>query len=221
MGKVAGESRLGVLVVDDHELVRQGMAQMIENTSFLKVIGEAADLKDAISILQGCEPAVAVIDLSLKNGDGFELIAMISSGYPDVKIVVSSMHEDAVHVERSLRVGAHGYVAKSAPSDTLIEAIQSVLDGKIFLPNELSERVLRRLKEAEVEASSLGSLSEREREVFGLVGEGLTAARIAERLNRSPKTIETHIARMKEKLGVTSAHELYRTAFLAGMEDDS
>lgn len=202
-----------VVIVDDHDLVRQGMAKLIENTPSLALLGEAEGIDDAKALFAHQTPGVAIIDLSLKKGDGCDLIRYIAQEHPETKIVVLSMHEDAVRVQEALHAGAHGYVAKSAPAHTLIEAIEEVVKGELYLPPELASRVLSRLQDDAIERPSIDLLSVREHEIFDLIGKGLTTRQAAETLNRSVKTIESHIERIKLKLVVKTGHELHRLAY--------
>ncbi len=202
-----------MLVVDDHELIRQGVAKLIKGTSFLTLTGEAESIDEAKVLLSQGAPDVAVVDLSLRDGHGRDLIRHVAQHHPETRIVVLSIHEDAMHVQEAFTAGAHGYVAKSDSADTLVDAIREVLRGERYLPPQLAGRVLARLQSGGAGEAVFGLLSKREREIFQLIGQGLTTRQIAEALHRSPKTIESHLERIKEKLGADSARALHQLAF--------
>ena len=211
-GRVARKSR--VFIVDDHPLVREGLANLINEQDDLIVCGEAEDSAEAITTLATARPDVALIDISLKNESGLELIKNLGVQFPRVALIVLSMHDEALYAERALRAGARGYVMKRETTKSVLASIRQVLEGDVYV----SERVVNRITarsggSREAAASSpVERLSDRELEIFRLLGEGRTPSQIACDLNLSLKTIQAYCARAKEKFGVTSLTELLRAA---------
>ncbi|MBI5758116.1 MAG: response regulator transcription factor [Planctomycetales bacterium] len=204
-----------VLIVDDHPSVREGLALRISRQPGLKVCGEAANVADALALIATTHPDVAVIDISLKDGNGIDLIKRIKSRGDPVRMLVCSMHSDALYAERAIRAGALGYISKEHATDKIIEAIQRVLDGKLYVSEHVAETLLHHALVGESQPaghSPVELLSDRELEAFGLLGQGLDTHQIAARMHVSPKTIETYRVRIKEKLHVTSVPELIRRA---------
>ena len=211
-GRVARKSR--VFIVDDHPLVREGLTNLINEQDDLIVCGEAEDSAEAITGLGTARPDVALIDISLKNESGLELIKNLGVQFPRVALIVLSMHDEALYAERALRAGARGYVMKRETTKSVLASIRQVLEGDVYV----SERVVNRITarsggSREAAASSpVERLSDRELEIFRLLGEGRTPSQIACDLNLSLKTIQAYCARAKEKFGVTSLTELLRAA---------
>ncbi len=205
------ESRkMKVLVVDDHEIMRQGLAQLIGQEADLTVCGEAPDADGAISAIEHYAPDVAVVDISLKNSSGINLIKTIRERWPELPILVLSMHDETFYAERALRAGARGYVTKAEVSAKVVEGIREVLNGGVFVSKKIAKRMLRKLIDGNyaVEQFPLDRLTDREFEVFELIGRGQPTRGIAERLHVSPKTIEAHREHIKRKLGINTATEL-------------
>jgi len=202
------------MVVDDHPLVRSGFPQLIESEPDLMVCCEAADMKEALALIKHCTPDLAIIDLSLPDGNGLELIKRIQSMHPIIPILVSSMHDEDLFAERALRAGAKGYINKQEAGEEVIVATRQVLDGRIYLSTHMIERL--KLEQAGKPQAPIQSpvehLSNRELEVYELIGNGMTTSEIAGKLHLSIKTIETHRANIKTKLGLCSAGELTRSA---------
>jgi DNA-binding NarL/FixJ family response regulator len=204
-----------VLIVDDHPAVREALAMRIAQQSDLEVCGEADDAGAALHLVADLKPDIAVIDISLKTGNGIDLIKRIKNHNDSVRLLVWSMHSEALYAERALRAGAMGYITKEEATEQIIIAIRRVLDGKIFLNESVAEQLLYRAVhkgEPGIQRSPLENLSDREMEVFQHIGRGLETQQIAEKLHVSPKTVETYRARIKEKLNLTSATELVRRA---------
>ncbi len=203
-----------VFVVDDHPLVREWLVSLIRRRPDLEVCGQAEDAATALSSIAATRPGVAIVDLSLKGGSGLELIKDLRAQHPAVRILVLSMHEDASYAERALRAGARGYVMKREATGQIIEAIYQVLSGKVYA----NEKLLARLAESIIEGSpgKSGSpadlLSDRELEVFRLLGGGLETRQVAERMKLSIKTVQCYAARIKEKLHLDNASKLMREA---------
>jgi DNA-binding NarL/FixJ family response regulator len=203
-----------VLIVDDHELLRQGLRAMISSDRGLEVCGEASDQASAMQLARQCDPNIVVVDVSLGDTNGLDLVKLLRKHCPDSKMIVSTMHEEKVYGERALRAGAHGYVCKQDPAGTVLTAIRQVLDGKLAFSEELTNRVLQRAmhEHGRVEESPVSTLSGRELEVFRLIGQGLKAHDIAKRLHVSPSTLDTYRSRLKSKLNAASGAELTRHA---------
>lgn len=209
-----GESCARILIVDDHPLVRLGLRQLISDEANLEVCGEAEGASQALELMARLKPDVAVIDISLKEGNGVELLKKAKSRFKSVKLLVYSMHDEVLFAERTLRAGAMGYVNKQTANESIVAAIEQVLEGKIVVSDRVTERMLARMASSDERGAMepVASLSNRELEVFELIGRGLTMREIADRLNRSIKTIETHRERLKRKLSLDGPNELLRRA---------
>lgn len=203
-----------VLIVDDHPIVREGLRALISQQPDLVVCGEAESVQDALELVESREPDIAVIDISLKDSDGLELIRRIRSMDSSIRMLVSSMHDESLYARRSLRAGALGFVSKENAARQIIDAIRRVLEGRIYLSQEMSEQLLSQMirHEDEPDYRSVESLSDRELEVFRCIGRGLTTREIAARLNLSVKTVETYRQRIREKLALRNGAELARRA---------
>ena len=203
-----------VLIVDDHPIVRRGLADLIGHQPDLEVCGEAADVTEAMQVVEATQPDVVLVDLALKSGHGIELVEQIKARRDGIKMLVSSMHDEMLFAERTLRAGAMGYIAKQEPTENLLEAIHQVLRGEIYLSPRMSSRLLHHVVGGKaLEEDPIASLSNRELEVFEMIGDGLGSREIAEKLHLSIKTIESHREHMKAKLGLTRATELVSYAF--------
>jgi DNA-binding NarL/FixJ family response regulator len=209
-----------ILVVDDHPLVRAGLAALINAEPDMQICGEAAGQGEALQYLRESPPDLAIIDISLSEGSGFGLIRHIKASGLPVRMLVLSMHDDSLYAERALRAGAMGYINKQEASEHVIDAIRKVLAGRVYLSDRVTERILLGLTQdtMQEDSSYLSSLSNRELEVFWMIGEGVGASDIAKRLHLSVKTIETHRDKLKKKLGLESASELNRFAMQWVME---
>jgi DNA-binding NarL/FixJ family response regulator len=204
-----------VLIVDDHPAVREALAVRISRQDDLTVCGEASDLSDALRILGETDPDVIVVDITLKTGDGIDLIKRIKSHNTNARVVVWSMHSESLYAERALRAGALGYVNKDQATDTILEAIRRVLAGKIYLSEALAERMLHRAvggDSDELTRSPVEVLADRELEVFRLIGQGVKTSDIAKQMHLSVKTIETYRDRIRHKLDLTDGAAMARYA---------
>src|SRR5262245_21298104 len=213
MGRKKPESRAPVLIVDDHPAVREALALRIGRQPDLEVCGEAADMSEALRLVADTQPDVAVVDISLKTGNGIDLVKRIKDRNDHVRILVWSMHSESLYAERALRGGALGYITKDQATDKIVEAIRRVLAGKVWLSEAMAERLLQRavgVGRPEVTRTPLDTLADRELEVFRLIGQGVKTAEIAERLHLSVKTVETYRDRIRQKLdlmdGTALAH---------------
>lgn len=202
-----------VLIVDDHPVVRRGLAELINDETDMEVCGEASDAPDALRQVEVKHPDVVVVDISLQAGNGIELIQQIKEHDERVKTLVSSMHDESLFAERALRAGAMGYINKQEPTERVIDAIREVLSGQVYLSARMANRLLQSVVGGETLGQDpIGTLSNRELEVFELIGQGLTTKKIAGRLHLSPKTIETHREKIKTKLNLSNSTELSRRA---------
>ena len=209
-----------ILIVDDHPLVRSGFAQLIGDCPDLEVCGEAGDMAEALDQIEAARPDLAIIDLSLAGGSGLDLIERIKSQDKDILMLVASMHDETLYAERVLAAGARGYINKQEAQDSIIRAIRQVLAGRVYLSQQMTDRLLSGMVDVTGEKRDIDSLSNRELQVFELIGQGVSTSRIAEQLNLSTKTIETHQAHIKKKLGLSSAHQLTQRAIRWVMEQD-
>jgi DNA-binding NarL/FixJ family response regulator len=204
-----------VLIVDDHPVVREGLSMRIAAQSDLEVCGEAEDVPGALTLLTSSRPDVAVIDLSLKNGNGLDLVRRVKEKHDTVRVLVWSMYPESLYAERALRAGAQGYLHKGQATHHVLAAIRAILQGKVYVSGDLADQLLRRAVGSKAdERSPIDSLSDRELETFQLIGQGTTTEVIAERMHVSPKTVETYRARIKEKLGLSNVTELVQRAAL-------
>jgi DNA-binding NarL/FixJ family response regulator len=202
-----------VFLVDDHPLVREGLANLINHQDDLAVCGEAEDSCGATTGIEKTRPDVALIDISLKNESGLELVKNLESKFPTVALIVLSMHDEALYAERALRAGARGYVMKRETTKSMLTAIRCVLEGDTYVSNRVVNLMARRMSSRKAAAKSpVERLSDRELEIFRLLGQGRTTSQIAEDLRLSLKTVQAYCARAKEKFGVNSLTELLRAA---------
>lgn len=209
-----------ILIVDDHPLVRTGFAQLIGDCPDLEVCGEAGDMAEAMQQIEEVQPDLAIIDLSLAGGSGLDLIERIKARHKNVLMLVASMHDETLYAERVLTAGARGYINKQEAQDRIIQAIRTVLGGKVYLSRAMTERLLSGMVDADADKRDIDNLSNRELQVFELIGQGVPAGQIAKQLNLSVKTIETHQAHIKKKLGLSSAHELTQRAIRWVMDQE-
>jgi DNA-binding NarL/FixJ family response regulator len=202
-----------VLIVDDHPVLRRGLAMLINAESDLAVCAEAQDSAEAMAALAGQEPDIVLLDLVLRNESGLDLIAVMRAASPRLPILVISMHEESLYAERAIRAGARGFITKHAAEEKIVSAVRAVLSGEIYLDGKYAARLLGlRLLGAEEADSTLGRLSNRELEVFRHMGRGQRPTQIARLLHLSVRTIETHQANIKDKLGLETAAALYEYA---------
>ena len=212
-------ARYRVFVVDDHPMLRAGLRELINKQPDLEVCGEAGNTSDALSEIARCRPDVLVTDLSMPGRSGAELIKDALALQPRLSILVVSMHDERIHAARALRAGARGYLMKEAGPEKLLTALRKVAAGEVYASEQLSARLLDTFvgRPAREPKTPLEKLSDREFEVFRLLGEGLPTPDIAERLNLSAKTVATHRARIKTKLAIGTVSELisYATRWVA------
>lgn len=208
---VGGSKKL--IVVDDHPVIRDGLAILINSEADLQVVGEANDLADALQVIEATRPDVAIIDVSLETSSGLELVRELKARFPKVRVLVWSMYEESLYAERAIQAGALGYINKRNVRECAIEAIRTVLAGDIYLSPEYSAKVLNRLQRGKIDCKCPATLlTDRELEAFTLFGQGLKTSEIAERMELTPNTIETYRSRIKTKLQLKHSVELVREA---------
>jgi len=212
---------LRIVIVDDHPIVRKGLTELINHEPGMVVCGESDTADGGLARIRADRPAVAIVDLSLGLDSGLQLLKTLNVSLPDVNVLILSMHDETLHAERALAAGARGYIMKHAAMQHLIGAIRCVASGKTYVSPEMSERIVARVtgrRDGPPATAPFDRLTDREREVLTLIGRGLGTRDIAQQLAVSVKTVETHQARIKEKLGLTHVRELTRAAVNWGLQ---
>jgi DNA-binding NarL/FixJ family response regulator len=221
LAEKTGGAKARVFIVDDHPIVRQGLSELISHELDLEVCGEAVDADCALGTIDDAKPDVVVLDISLGKGmGGVELIKEIKARHEDVKMIAWSMHDEKLYAERCLSAGALGYISKEAPPEDFLAALRKVLSGKVYLSENMSDRLLSRIAKGtdELQKPSIEALSDRELEVFELIGKGMTTRQIAQNLHLSVKTVETYRENLKVKLNLPNSTELVRHAVQWNLE---
>jgi DNA-binding NarL/FixJ family response regulator len=211
--KSAQAAKRQLFLVEDHPVTREGFAQLINYQSDLHVCGQAGTASKAILGIETLNPDAVIIDLSLAESSGLELIKHFKARYPNLGILVLSTHDESLYAERALRAGARGYVMKQAPTSEVMKAIRQVLTGELYLSDAIRTKLVQKqLHEGHHRGSELERLSDRELEIFQMIGHGQTTRQISAKLHVSVSTVETHRAHIKEKLRLSNAMELVRRA---------
>jgi DNA-binding NarL/FixJ family response regulator len=208
------DERRRIVLVDDHAMLREGLAQAIGGEADLVVCGAAETAAEALEVIADTQPNLVIVDLALKDSDGLDLIKDIRARWPRLPVLVVSMHEDVLYAERALRSGASGYVTKREATRTLVRAIRRVLGGEIHLSDAVAAQIASQVVGATRPRAGLvvEKLSDRELQVFRLIGQGLSAREISDQLHLDLSTVDTYRARLKDKLGLANAGELLRAA---------
>jgi len=203
-----------VLIVDDHPIVRQGLAQLINQEKDLEVCGQAGDAHEAMQAIRQLNPDMVIVDIGLGDTSGVELIKDLKIQYPDLPVLTLSMYDEAVYGERALRAGARGYVMKQEATEKVVTAIRRVLAGEVYVSSGMAAKMVSKFVGGgtRTTGSPADSLSDRELEVFRMIGEGFSTREMAEKLHLSIKTVETYRAHIKDKLGLQDTNELLRSA---------
>lgn len=203
-----------VLIVDDHAIVRYGMGVLLSGADDLTLCGEAASYDEALTAIRELRPDVAVIDIILHDRSGLDLIRQLRAEGQTLPLLVLSMHNEATHAEKALRAGAQGYIMKEEADEVLVEALRTVLSGKLHVSGSINEKLLRTYVDTDGDGAPGGieSLTSREKEIFECLGKGLTTRKIAEQFNLSPRTVEVHRSSIKKKLECEDSAQLLRTA---------
>ncbi len=209
-----GNEPARILIVDDHPLVREGIAARIARQGDMETCGEAAEVNEALNQVGATRPDLVIIDISLKDGNGIELVKEIKRQYKSIKMLVLSMFDESLYAERALRAGAMGYINKGEDREKVIDAIRQILRGNRYLSPRMTDRMIAQAVDVPKARSSIETLSDRELEVFTLIGQGHSTGAIANILHRSVHTIDTHRERIKSKLKLCNSAELTRHAML-------
>ena len=209
-----GKNPTRVLLVDDHPIVRERLADIIHRQPDLRVCAEAEDRAQALHAIEREQPDLAIVDLTLKDSDGLELIKDLHSRWPEILVLVVSMHDESLYAERAIRAGARGYITKQQASRDILVALRRVLQGNIYLNETIATNIISRLtaRPGAVGATPVELLGDRELQVFELPGRGVNPRKIADRLRIGVKTVETYRARIREKLNLKDASELLQLA---------
>jgi DNA-binding NarL/FixJ family response regulator len=212
--RAAQSTKKNVLVVDDHPLLRQGLALLINQQQDMQVCGEAEEAHAAMQAVTQCRPDIIILDISLNGPDGLELLKNIRASDPDLPVLILSMHDEAIYAERALRARANGYIMKQEATEKVLVAVRRILNGELYLSDRMSNKMLQHYigGAPSMIQSRISSLSDRELEVFRLIGEGRATREIAEELHLSVKTVETYQAHIKDKLALRSGRELIQHA---------
>lgn len=202
-----------VVIVEDHTLMREGLARLVASQDDLSICAEASDASGGLQAILDHKPDLAMIDITLPGRNGLELIKDVKAQQPDLPILVLSMHDESLYAERALKAGARGYLMKDADRDTIIGAIRRVMGGGFYVSERMSSDLFANIAgKANSVKGSISALSDREFEIFELIGEGLGTQEIAVRLGISPKTVEVHRAHIREKLEMPSGAAMVRHA---------
>ncbi|MHC5062160.1 MAG: response regulator transcription factor [Planctomycetota bacterium] len=204
------KDKVKILIVDDHPIVRQGLDRLINRQDDLTVCGQAEGSLEALKAIKNAMPDIVVVDISLKDRSGLELIKDLKARYPDLAVLALSMYDESMYAERSLRAGARGYVMKAEATENVVRAIRQILAGRIYLSEKMVAKMVCKLAGHKIDTASspVDRLSDRELEVFMMLGQGIGTRQIAEKLCLSVKTIETYRAHIKEKLDLVDASAL-------------
>lgn len=209
------ENKKRIFIVDDHPIVRDGLTTIINHEKDLDVCGHADGAPEALKAISELSPDVVTIDIALKSSDGIELTKDLKTRYPTLPMIVLSIYDELTYAERALRAGAQAYLMKEVASENIVTAIRTVLSGEIYVSNTMGKKLLRKMAAAgksDTIGTSIDGLSDRELEVFRLIGHGYKPSKIAQSMHLSVKTVETYRARIKEKLNLANADELLRYA---------
>jgi DNA-binding NarL/FixJ family response regulator len=215
-------ARRRVLIVDDHPIVRQGLSRLIDQEDDLAVCGEAESAREAKGAIRDLKPEAVIVDISLKQGDGIELVKDARAHYPTLPILVLSMHDETIYAERMLSAGANGYIMKQAASDQFLVALRRVLDGGIYVSEAVGNSMIQKFASggSYISANPIDRLSNRELQILHMIGRGLSTRQAADTLNLSVKTVESHRQRIKRKLNLTTGSQLvqYAVNWFSGRE---
>ena len=211
--------RIRVLIADDHALVRAGIRALVEKIEGVVVVGEAGKGSEALELAEEHRPDLMLLDLTMPDGGGFEVLAHVRKAFPEIRAIVLTVHEAGEYAIRAFKEGAAGFLLKSAASTELEQAIQTVISGERYISPEMSKKIVEEVGKGTTKRELLDSLSPRQREVLRLIAEGRTTKQIAQELGISVKTVETHRAQLMERLGIRDVAGLVRYAILVGLID--
>ena len=208
----AVETKPKVLLVEDHAMFRERLAHLIREDFGMTICGETDNVRDAMELARAVKPDLALVDITLKGSSGLEFLKDLRAQEVQLPVLVLSMHEETMYAERVLAAGAKGYITKHENSQTLLHAMQHVLNGKVYLSSQMTENLLKKMSGQDVKAGDVKRLTDRELEVFQLIGSGRTTREIAETLNLGMTTVDTYRTRIKEKLGLRNGTQLQHYA---------
>jgi DNA-binding NarL/FixJ family response regulator len=212
-GKNPKTRKKRILIIDDHPMMRDGLRQLMANEADLEICGEADDVSAALAQAENLKPDLAIVDITLRSGNGLELIKDLQIRSPQTAVLVLSMHDESLYAERVLRAGGRGYIMKQEGGAKILEGIRQVASGRTFVSAAISARILDSFSgHGQENKSAVDLLTDREFEVFQLIGRGLSTKEMAEKMHVSVKTIEVHRVNIKEKLGTPTAPDLIRFA---------
>ena len=204
------EKKTQILIVDDHPVIREGLMAIINHEQDFDICGQAEDAYAALKAINELKPDIVITDISLNNSDGIELTKNIKAGHPGLPVIIFSVHDESLYAERAILAGAKAYLMKDKVSENIIKAIRTVLSGEIYVSDAILKKFLHKIAgdKAGTAKTPIESLSDREFEIFRLIGEGVKASQMAKQLHLSIKTIETYRSRIKEKLNLPNASQL-------------
>ncbi len=211
--KESAAQKKRIFIVDDHPIVREGLSLMMNREPDLMVCGEAEEAAGALQGITTTRPDFLIIDISLHGPDGLDLLKSIRIRFPHLPVLILSMHDESIYAERALRAGAHGYIMKQEATEKVLVAVRQILEQKVYVSDRIANRMLQQYVNGSNEKRSpVAILSDRELEVFRLIGEGHSTRKIADELHLSVKTVESYQAHIKEKLSLKSGRELVQRA---------
>src|SRR5271165_5616812 len=211
--KDKAQQKKRIFIVDDHPIVREGLSLMMNREPDLMVCGEAEEAASALQGITATRPDFLIIDISLNGPDGLDLLKSIRIRFPHIPVLILSMHDESIYAERALRAGAHGYIMKQEATEKVLVAIRQILEQKVYVSDRIANRMLQQYINGSTEKHSpVAILSDRELEVFRLIGEGHSTRKIADELHLSVKTVESYQAHIKDKLSLKSGRELVQRA---------
>ncbi len=211
----SSSDRTRVVIIDDHPAIREALGNIIDSKMDLDLVGQAPSADEGFRLIDRERPDVAIVDVSLEDAHGLDLVQNIRAQYSEVNVIVFSMYDESVYAERAIRAGASGYLMKSEPTQRVIDAVRGVMDGEVFLSRRMASRILSKVARPGRAASpgfAIDDLTDREMAVFQMLGQGYSIEEITDRLSLSRKTIETYRRRAKEKLGLDTVAELLQYA---------
>ena len=213
--------QIRILVIDDHPAIREALAFTVRDKIDMEMCGQAGSAAEAMKMIPDARPDVAIVDISLKDAHGLDLVQQIRAHHPSVQVLVYSMYDELAYAERAIHVGALGYLAKSEPTRNIVEAIRSVMRGEVYLSRRMTSRILGKVVKEQQSGFIVGKLTDREMAIFERLGEGANIKEIAKDLDLSRKTVETYRRRVKEKLGLESVASLmqYAIQWMHGQRD--
>lgn len=217
----AKDPRPTIVIVDDHPIVRRGIVLLIENEGDIVVAGEADDAAAAMQLIEKLKPDLALVDISLNGTSGIELTRTIVASHPETAVLIISMHDESIYLERALRAGARGYIMKQETTEHVVAAIRKVLGGELYVSEPMRDSMVVQFIQGKFIAggASHGRLTDRETEIVQLIGQGFTTKRIAHELHVSEKTVESHCANIKNKLGLKNSRELIQYSVKCNLSD--